>query len=77
VAEYPGSEGERRLVPAALLRGVAAIFAACGMSDADARLLESGFERAYERDGIPLNDETLAGIRAAGLRLGVKEELLP
>jgi LDH2 family malate/lactate/ureidoglycolate dehydrogenase len=40
-------------------------------------LLEAEFERSYATDGIPLNDETLAGIRDAGRRLGVAEALLP
>ena len=30
MAEYPGSENERRIAPAVLKRDVAAIFAACG-----------------------------------------------
>ncbi|MBX6321813.1 MAG: Ldh family oxidoreductase [Rhodospirillaceae bacterium] len=40
-------------------------------------LLEAEFERRYAVEGIPLNDETLAGIRAAGRRLGVDGTLLP
>jgi LDH2 family malate/lactate/ureidoglycolate dehydrogenase len=38
-------------------------------------LLEHHYAQAYARDGIPLNDETIAGIRAAGRRLGL--EVLP
>ncbi len=33
--------------------------------------LEHEFEQRYAREGIPLNDATLDGIRAAGLRLGL------
>lgn len=33
--------------------------------------LEHDFAERYARDGIPLNDETLAGIRAAGRRFGL------
>jgi LDH2 family malate/lactate/ureidoglycolate dehydrogenase len=40
-------------------------------------LLEAEFERRYGAEGIPLNEETLAGIREAGRRLGVADELLP
>jgi LDH2 family malate/lactate/ureidoglycolate dehydrogenase len=39
--------------------------------------LEAEFERRYGADGIPLNEETLAGIRGAGQRLGVAADLLP
>jgi LDH2 family malate/lactate/ureidoglycolate dehydrogenase len=34
-------------------------------------LLEYEFEQRYSRDGIPLNDETIAGIRQAGRRFGL------
>jgi len=33
--------------------------------------LERHFAERYAEDGIPLNDETLAGIRAAGRRFGL------
>ena len=39
MAEYPGSEHERRVTAERLEASVAGIFRACGMSDADARLL--------------------------------------
>jgi LDH2 family malate/lactate/ureidoglycolate dehydrogenase len=35
-------------------------------------LLEHEFAQAYARDGIPLNDETIAGILAAGRNVGVE-----
>ena len=31
----------------------------------------SGFERRYVQEGIPLNEETLAGIRRAAAEVGV------
>jgi len=37
-------------------------------------LLEAEFERRYTIEGIPLNDETLAGIRGAAKRLGFAKE---
>jgi LDH2 family malate/lactate/ureidoglycolate dehydrogenase len=37
-------------------------------------LLEAEFERKYAVDGIPLNDETIAGIRAAALRVGIVDQ---
>jgi L-2-hydroxycarboxylate dehydrogenase (NAD+) len=40
-------------------------------------LLEAEFERKYQAEGIPLNEETLAGIRAAGLKVGVPGNRLP
>jgi LDH2 family malate/lactate/ureidoglycolate dehydrogenase len=40
-------------------------------------LLEAEFERRYAVEGIPLNDETIAGIRATGRRVGLAGELLP
>lgn len=40
-------------------------------------LLEHEFERRYAQDGIPLNEETLAGIRDAGRSVGVEAVLLP
>ena len=40
-------------------------------------LLEAEFERRYAVEGIPLNDETIAGIRAAARRVGITAELLP
>jgi LDH2 family malate/lactate/ureidoglycolate dehydrogenase len=39
-------------------------------------LLEIEFERRYAVEGIPLNDETIAGIRAAAHRVGITAELL-
>jgi len=40
-------------------------------------LLEAEFETRYAKKGIPLNKETLAGIRAAGRQVGVAEDRLP
>jgi LDH2 family malate/lactate/ureidoglycolate dehydrogenase len=40
-------------------------------------MLEWEFEKTYALEGIPLNDETLAGIRAAGRKVGVPEDQLP
>ena len=39
-------------------------------------LLEAEFERRYAERGIPLNDETLAGIAGAAKRVGVPDALL-
>ena len=39
MAEYPGSERERRVTAERLQDSATAIFAACGMSDGDAGLL--------------------------------------
>jgi hypothetical protein len=39
MAEYPDSENEKRIAPPELRRAIGAIFAVCGMSDADAALL--------------------------------------
>lgn len=39
MAEYPGTEGERRVAPDKLARDVTRIFAACGMAETDAALL--------------------------------------
>jgi LDH2 family malate/lactate/ureidoglycolate dehydrogenase len=39
-------------------------------------LLEAEFERRYAREGIPLNEETIAGIRAAGKRVRLAAEHL-
>jgi LDH2 family malate/lactate/ureidoglycolate dehydrogenase len=39
-------------------------------------LLETEFERRYEGEGIPLNDETIAGIRAAARRVGIAGDIL-
>lgn len=36
-------------------------------------LLEAEFERRYAKEGIPLNAETIAGIRAAADRMGIAE----
>lgn len=49
MAEYPGSENERRIPPAELLGAVAEIFAACGMGSADAALLADTLVRADQR----------------------------
>jgi LDH2 family malate/lactate/ureidoglycolate dehydrogenase len=40
-------------------------------------LLEAEFESRYAEEGIPLNDETIAGIRAAARRVGIATELFP
>ena len=40
-------------------------------------LLEAEFEKKYEAEGIPLNEETLAGIRTAGRKVGVPDDCLP
>jgi LDH2 family malate/lactate/ureidoglycolate dehydrogenase len=40
-------------------------------------LLEAEFEKRYEVEGIPLNEETLAGIRAVGRKVGVSDDILP
>jgi LDH2 family malate/lactate/ureidoglycolate dehydrogenase len=39
-------------------------------------LLEAEFEQRYAIEGIPLNDETIAGIHDAAKRVGILEELL-
>jgi LDH2 family malate/lactate/ureidoglycolate dehydrogenase len=39
-------------------------------------LLEAEFERRYAVEGIPLNDETIAGIRRAARRVGIAAEML-
>ena len=50
MAEYPGSETERRIAPADLRRAVAAIFARLrGMDDADAALLAGALVNADQR----------------------------
>ena len=36
-----------------------------------------GVRARYALEGIPLNEETLAGIRAAGRKVGVPEDQLP
>jgi LDH2 family malate/lactate/ureidoglycolate dehydrogenase len=51
MAEYPGSEQERRIAPATLAGDVARIFAACGMAEADAALLAQSLAEA-DRRGI-------------------------
>jgi LDH2 family malate/lactate/ureidoglycolate dehydrogenase len=38
-------------------------------------LLEAAFEHRYAAEGIPLNDETIAGIREAARRVGIATEL--
>lgn len=38
-------------------------------------LLEAEFEQKYAVEGIPLNDETISGIRDAARRFGIKHEL--
>ena len=38
--------------------------------------LEAGFERRYAGEGIPLNEETLAGIRQAAAEVGVAVDLV-
>ncbi len=49
MAQYPGSENERRITPSALRRAAAGIFAACGMGEADADLLASALVAADQR----------------------------
>lgn len=49
MAEYPGSETERRLAPAHLQRTVSDIFRAAGMEDADAGLLAGALVNADQR----------------------------
>jgi LDH2 family malate/lactate/ureidoglycolate dehydrogenase len=39
------------------------------------RLLEAEFERKYAGEGIPLNKETIGGIRAAALQVGIASDL--
>lgn len=46
MAEYPGTEHERRFAFPTLVDAVAAIFAGCGMSDEDARLLADSLATA-------------------------------
>jgi LDH2 family malate/lactate/ureidoglycolate dehydrogenase len=49
MAEYPGSENERRIPPAELESFVAAIFAACGMTGPDAALVAHALTTADQR----------------------------
>jgi LDH2 family malate/lactate/ureidoglycolate dehydrogenase len=49
MAEYPDSENEQRIAPLALQSAVSAIFAGCGMSDADAALLARTLVSADQR----------------------------
>src|SRR6185295_1711398 len=49
MAEYPDSENEERVAPPRLRSAVAAIFAACGMSEADAALLAGALVNADQR----------------------------
>lgn len=49
MAEYPGSESERRIAPEILLETIATIFRACAMSEADAHLLASALVNADQR----------------------------
>jgi LDH2 family malate/lactate/ureidoglycolate dehydrogenase len=49
MAEYPGTENERRIAPATLRAGVARIFEACGMSKQDADLLAGALAAADQR----------------------------
>ncbi len=49
MAEYPGSELERRIAPAELLRVVTTIFRACAMEEADAALLAATLVNADQR----------------------------
>src|SRR5215471_9041124 len=49
MAEYPSSENERRVAPEQLKDVVSAIFAACGMREADARLLATTLVNADQR----------------------------
>ena len=49
MAQYPGSENERRIMPSELRQAAAAIFAACGMGEADADLLAGALVAADQR----------------------------
>lgn len=49
MARYPGAEGDRRVARADLLAATTAIFARCGMSDADAALLAESLVHADAR----------------------------
>ena len=49
MAEYPGSETERRIEPAELRTIVTRIFRACGMDDADSDLLARALVNADQR----------------------------
>jgi LDH2 family malate/lactate/ureidoglycolate dehydrogenase len=49
MAEYPGTENERRVSPARLRAGVARIFEACGMNTHDAGLLAGALAAADQR----------------------------
>jgi LDH2 family malate/lactate/ureidoglycolate dehydrogenase len=49
MAEYPGTENERRIVPAMLRAAVARIFEACGMDKHDAGLLAGALASADQR----------------------------
>src|SRR6516225_4922296 len=49
MAEYPDSENEQRVPPDELKSTVSAIFAACGMTDADAGLLAATLVKADQR----------------------------
>ena len=49
MAEYPGTENERRIAPEMLRAGVARIFAACGMNAQDAGLLAGALAAADQR----------------------------
>ena len=46
MAEYPGTENERRVDAAALKRWVIDIFSACGMRESDARLVAGSLVKA-------------------------------
>jgi LDH2 family malate/lactate/ureidoglycolate dehydrogenase len=52
-----------------------------GSTDSSTRLyppglLEAEFESSYERDGIPLNEATVEGIRSAARKMGLHSEVL-
>jgi LDH2 family malate/lactate/ureidoglycolate dehydrogenase len=49
MAEYPGSDKERRIMPSELEDAVAAIFGRCGMDEVDARLLAHSLVKADQR----------------------------
>ncbi len=49
MAEYPGTERERRFPPERLAAEVSRVFAACGMADRDARLLADALVAADQR----------------------------
>lgn len=49
MAQYPGSESERRIMPDVLVKAVEAIFRGCGMAASDAHLLAAALVNADQR----------------------------